>query len=145
MPAQMPYLSMAVECRSTITMPIPGAMPSWMTPRTSPVNGSGTVPRSTVAPVTGWPAAGGVAWTGYAVAHSGRGSAPDAAGEETTVVTPRHSPAAVVRVARARPRRRTLLYFTAIGPLQSGRATIALAVMTAGGACWLPTRIAALR
>ena len=52
MPCQTPTRSISGEVRRTITMSMPGAMPSSRTPRTSPVKPSGVVPWLTVSPVT---------------------------------------------------------------------------------------------
>ena len=56
MPAQIPFLSIAVspatEEKSTMIMSTPGAMPPSILPRTVPVNSWGSVPRTTVFVVT---------------------------------------------------------------------------------------------
>ncbi len=53
MPCQIPTRSISSDVSRAMIIGNPGAMPSLITPRISPVNPSGVVPVSTVSPVTG--------------------------------------------------------------------------------------------
>ena len=90
----------------TMTMSRSGAMPSWRTPSTLPVNCCGVVPEVTDSAVTASPLVG---VPEYGV-QSGVG-ATDWAGPVPTVAAPRARPRAAVSETRARPRRWTLVGF----------------------------------
>ena len=103
MPCQMPPTrSISLELSRAITRSMPGRMPSFSTPRTSPVNAVGAVPWVTVSPCTAWPAV--TSAVGYATAQS-----PVGAAELAAVVSP--VSIATVGTASTRPVSRATVAF----------------------------------
>ena len=101
MPCQMPPTrSISSEERRAITRSMPGRTPSLRTPRTSPVNAVGSVPRTTVSPCTTW--SGTTSAVGNGTAQS------PVAAAECAAVTPAVS-MATVGAARTKPVRRAIV------------------------------------